>query len=126
MAIEATQQSLGKDQFLLLFTKQLQYQDPLKPMGSADFTAQMAQFSSLEQMFNMNDNFEKLLKRQESLEESASANLIGRQVKWGEGDEESTGIVTGVGFGEDGTYLMLQGIEAQVPLSEIREIYAQQ
>ena len=44
---------LGKDDFLKLFTKQLQAQDPLNPMDSSDFTAQLAQFSSLEQLQNI-------------------------------------------------------------------------
>ena len=46
--------SLGRNDFLTLLVTQLQNQDPLNPMESQDFTAQMAQFSSLEQLFDVN------------------------------------------------------------------------
>lgn len=46
-------QGVGKDSFLKLLTTQLRFQDPLSPMNNEDFVAQMAQFTSLEQIQNL-------------------------------------------------------------------------
>jgi len=48
------EENLGKDAFLTLLITQMQYQDPLEPTKNEDFLAQMAQFSALEQMQNLN------------------------------------------------------------------------
>lgn len=63
--------TLDKDAFLKLLVTQLQYQDPLNPMDDKEFIAQMAQFTSLEQMQNMNNNTTK----------SQAFSMIGKLVK---------------------------------------------
>ena len=72
--------SLGKDAFLNLLVTQLQYQDPLAPMGSTEFTAQLAQFSSLEQLNNVNENLEYLQLYQASLNNSQAVGFIGKRI----------------------------------------------
>ena len=50
-------QELGKDEFLKILVTQLQNQDPMSPMEDTDFIAQLAQFSSLEQMQSLNTSY---------------------------------------------------------------------
>ena len=52
-------QSLGKDEFLQLMVTKLQNQDPLNPMEDEDYIAQLAQFSSLEQLTNISDGLDE-------------------------------------------------------------------
>ena len=70
----------GKDDFLKMMIAQLQNQDPLNPLDGTDFTAQLAQFSSLEQLSNMNTQLETLGLYQSSLNNSQSVSFIGREI----------------------------------------------
>jgi flagellar basal-body rod modification protein FlgD len=75
------QKELGKEDFLTLLVTQMRHQDPLSPMDSVQFTSQLAQFSSLEQMFGMNEALGNI---QDSLGSQAEDNLlayIGKTVK---------------------------------------------
>ena len=73
--------SMGKDDFLKLLVAQLENQDPLEPLDNAEFTAQLAQFSSLEQLFDVNNNIEGLQSLQSSLNETQALNFLGREVE---------------------------------------------
>ena len=79
----ATQKSkaLGKDAFLTMLVTQMKNQDPLNPVENTEFTAQLAQFSSLEQMFNINDNLKNIQMSQSSLNNTQAINIIGKEVK---------------------------------------------
>ncbi len=74
------QDTLGKDDFLKMLVAQLKNQDPLNPLDGADFTAQLAQFSSLEQLSNMNAQLEFANLYQASLNNAQSVSLIGKEV----------------------------------------------
>lgn len=72
--------SLGKEAFMKLLVAQLQHQDPLKPMEDKDFTAQLAQFSSLEEMQNISKSVDTLASSQVSSAKTNSVGFIGKQV----------------------------------------------
>lgn len=73
-------QGLGKDAFLTLLITQLQNQDPLNPADSTEFTAQLAQFSSLEQLSNVNKNLETLSLYQASINNAQAVSFIGKDI----------------------------------------------
>ncbi len=72
---------LGQTDFLTLLVAQLKNQDPMNPLDNADFTAQMAQFSSLEQLMNINENLEILTTSANATNAAQAMNLIGKEVK---------------------------------------------
>ena len=71
---------MGKDDFLTLLVAQLQNQDPLNPSESTEFTAQLAQFSSLEQLQNVNDTLGNFEVYQSTLNNIQSSGFIGKTV----------------------------------------------
>ncbi len=71
---------LGKDDFLNMLIAQLQHQDPLNPADSTEFTAQLAQFSSLEQLSNIHDSLEHMEQFQASLTHSQAVSYIGKEI----------------------------------------------
>ena len=90
------QRDLGKDDFLKLLITQLSNQDPTSPMENTEFIAQMAQFSSLEQMTNMNQEFAKM---NSMLVSSQAVGTIGKTVDITLGDTKTTGVVEAVTYG---------------------------
>ncbi len=96
---------LGKDDFLKILITQLQNQDPTKPMEDKEFISQMAQFSSLEQMTNMNKAFQDMANR---LSASSAMNFLGRTVQYQEGENTLTGRVDAV-TGGDYPQLLVNG-----------------
>lgn len=108
--------SLGKDDFLRILTTQLSHQDPSSPLQDKDFIAQMATFSSLEQMTNLNKAFEKFANQQMS----QFSNSIGKEIKWTIEGTSATGVVDGVSI-QNGKYFYMVGNE-KVPVETITEI----
>jgi len=109
---------MGKHDFLLLLSAQLRFQDPLEPKNDSDFAAGLAQFSSLEQMQNMNTTLE-------SMNNNQMYSLIGKFViaeamvdgEWGEvpGVVDSIFVKGGVTMAQIGEFV--------VPVSSIKEVF---
>ncbi|MCA1320920.1 flagellar hook assembly protein FlgD [Bacillus tianshenii] len=105
---------LGKDDFLRLLMAQLQNQDPMNPMEDREFIAQMATFSSLEQMTNLNKSMEGFIKSQNKQQALAMQQYLGSEVTWQEVyyvDEEpfvetKTGTVTSISMNEGNAKLI--------------------
>jgi len=81
-ALQTERGTFGKDTFFEMLIAQLQNQDPLNPMEGTEFTAQLAQFSSLEQLSNINQNLDSIYSSQTVLNNSQLLQLIGKDVQY--------------------------------------------
>jgi len=103
--------TLGKDQFLSILVTQLRNQDPMQPLQDKEFIAQMAQFTSVEQLMNMST--ELSLMRQNI---GSASSLIGKTIEWNENDKAGgiktvTGVVDSI-ISKDGLlYARVGGAE---------------
>lgn len=113
-----TSQELGKDDFLKLLITQLSNQDPTSPMEDTQFIAQMAQFSSLEQMTNMSASFERMAS---FINSSEAASTLGKTVELNVGDTVARGVVEGATRGSN-PQVLVNGM--YYDMEQIRAIYA--
>ena len=108
---------LGKDEFLKILVTQLQNQDPMSPMEDTDFIAQLAQFSSLEQMQSLNTSFTF----------GQAYNLIGKNVFSTITNDQGVaedifGKVTGVLSSKGAAYLEIDG-KGYIPFTNDVVVY---
>lgn len=75
-----TESYLGREEFLTMLVAQLQNQDPLNPMEGTDFSSQLAEFSQLEQLMNLNDSMETFATAFESQSGGNLSDYIDKQV----------------------------------------------
>lgn len=112
---------LGKDQFLKILITQLKNQDPMQPMQDKEFIAQMAQFSSVEQLTNMASEMKSL---RQSL--GMASGLIGKNISWSVTDSggtvyENEGVVEAITFKDGKQYANVGG--TQVLLEQLTKIW---
>jgi flagellar basal-body rod modification protein FlgD len=116
-----TQKTLDQDAFLKLLITEMQNQDPLSPMDNTEYVAQLAQFSSLEQMQQMNSALDSM---STSYSSNQALSLVGKTVTYKSPDDATTtltGTVSGVVF-EDGTAKLKIGSDT-VGLDAVEQIY---
>lgn len=110
---------LGKDDFLKILMTQLQNQDPMNPMQDKEFIAQMAQFSTLEQMTNMNSTMQQFVESQKQNTLISYNQFIGKDITWHKVTEsedplvepkieEGTGKVASIQFKNGSVQLILE------------------
>ncbi|TAN44323.1 MAG: hypothetical protein EPN22_07510 [Nitrospirae bacterium] len=109
--------SMGKDEFMKLLLTQIKHQDPLNPLEDKDFVAQLATFSSLEQMTSMSNNIASFLKQQQLSNAATASSLIGQSISSLDND---SGVVKSVVVDDKGVYLTVNG--KQVPFDRVKEI----
>ena len=100
------EQNLGKDDFLKILITQLAHQDPMSPMEDKEFIAQMAQFSTLEQMTSMAKDFARLTAL---VSGSEAASALGKNVELEFGEQTIQGIVKAV-TREEAPQVLVNGI----------------
>lgn len=121
MSISGFNAELGQQQFLQLMVTQLQHQDPLEPVEQQEFLSQMAQFSTVEGIENLNTQFTDILKLQTLTQ---GTELVGQTVEFESptSGQSIQGIVNEARL-VDGQ-LLLQVGEEQIPLELINAVVA--
>jgi flagellar basal-body rod modification protein FlgD len=117
---------IGRDSFMSLLVSQLKNQDPLAPTSNDEMLAQLAQFSSLEQLEELNDNLVGLAVLQQSNalmdQLTSSSALIGQHVKYTDPDSGSDA------WGDVGSVKITEGLAVlniggkDVPLVNVLEV----
>lgn len=121
-ALKDAQQTLGQDVFLKLLLTELKFQDSLNPVQDKDFIAQLAQFSSLEQMETLSTAFDRFVTQSSTTQ---VLGILGMRVKASNDDGPIDGVATGVKFVDGAPEISVRDAEGgvhRVSLVEITEV----
>ena len=114
--------AISQEEFIKLFLAQLNYQDPLEPVNNSEFLAQLAQFSSLEQSRQINDNIVGLLTMNSS---NQALTLLSKEVQvTTETGASFVGTVQAVSYNSNGPSLTVLNADGsfvdKITLSQIK------
>lgn len=125
-----TANAMGKDAFLKMLIAQLKNQDPTNPQQGAEFAAQLAQFSSLEQLTNLNATLRSQTQDNLNLVNAQAINLIGKEITAQTGTGVGgipgtviTGQVTAVNFENQRASLTVNG--QNIPFTALLSVRGQ-
>ncbi|MFD1032792.1 flagellar hook capping FlgD N-terminal domain-containing protein [Metaplanococcus flavidus] len=120
------QNSLGQDAFLKILITQMKHQDPMEPLKDTEFIGQMAQFTSLEQLTNLNKTMTQFVGNSTNQTLADHANLIGTSVDYSyevDGQMESgQGIVKALSSKNGELTIELLDSGTKIPLTAINRI----
>jgi flagellar basal-body rod modification protein FlgD len=109
-AIVNPSSQLGEQDFLKLLVTQLQYQDPTQPVDDTQFVSQLAQFSSLQEMTNVNS----------SMQLTQANDMIGKTITYTDSsDNTQSGVVTAVSITNGTAQLVVGSSDTKVDLSSV-------
>lgn len=118
-----SQSSLSQNDLFRILMTQLKFQDPLKPTDNAQFIAQLAQFTSLDQARQTNENIQSLLQMQAT---NQSVGLIGRTVEVVAEGGNQVGQVTTISFNQGTPLLTVKisenNVMPNISLSQVQTI----
>jgi flagellar basal-body rod modification protein FlgD len=120
-----SQSSVSQNDLFKILLTQLKYQDPLKPTDNAEFIAQLAQFTSLDQSRQTNENIQSLLQLEAT---NQSVGLIGKtvEISSSSSDTASVGEVTTISFDQGTPMLTVKTSDGSeltgISLSEVKTI----
>jgi flagellar basal-body rod modification protein FlgD len=109
---------MGKDMFLKLLVTQLTNQDPMNPQDQQQFLAQLAQFSTVEGVNNVKDS-QTRMQATTMLGKKVDAAYMENNVP-----QAVSGLVTNVRFDQTGIHLTVQGVDRQIGLDEVTNVYS--
>ena len=114
---KANNNELGKDAFLKLLIAELSNQDPTNPVEDREFISQMATFSSLEQMQNMNSTLTSMAE----INKYSASSYIGKAIAFTNDDGKQVPAIVNAVWFEDGKTI-LDTTEGDVPLEKVEGI----
>ncbi len=121
---EATN-ALGQDAFLKILVTQMKHQDPMEPLKDTEFIGQMAQFTSLEQLTNLNKTMTQFVSNQGTSSLADYAHLIGTSVKWESETGSGEGVVKALSSKNGELMAEIEGSDVKVPIESIQRIEKQ-